>query len=76
MSQIKNVKPFGNEQHPTEGEHKKLLRERQRQEKYSGFQQLTELCAWGELDIAKRLAEKYSMWGYQIVDGTVADKVN
>jgi DNA-binding GntR family transcriptional regulator len=45
------------------------------QARHDGYEQLTELCRIGEVDMAARLAERHSDWGYEIVDGTVMERL-
>lgn len=51
-----------------------LRRERLQKQKEEGYQLLAELCRLGEYDAAQKLANKNSVWGYEIVDGEVMHK--
>lgn len=44
------------------------------QDKEQGYQQLEELCRFGEYDAAKHLANWNSRWGYEIIDGMVVER--
>ncbi|MDB9494427.1 hypothetical protein PN441_19455 [Spirulina major CS-329] len=48
---------------------------RQRQAKADGYAQLIELCRLGEVAMATHLAEQHPGWGYEIVDGTVMERL-
>lgn len=55
-------------------EREKRRRAKIQQDKEEGYQQLEELCHFGEYDAAKHLANRNSRWGYEIVDGMVMER--
>ncbi len=59
----------------SEAEREKLRREKFQQQKEEGYQQLAELCRLGEYDAAKHLANQNPIWGYEIVDGIVMERM-
>ncbi|MFB2937735.1 hypothetical protein ACE1B6_21005 [Aerosakkonemataceae cyanobacterium BLCC-F154] len=55
-------------------ERENLRQEKRQQQKEEGYQLLAELCRLGEYDAARNLANKNSIWGYEIIDGEVMEK--
>lgn len=55
-------------------ERKNRRRAKLQQQKEEGYQQLEELCRFGEYDAAKHLANRNPNWGYEIIDGMVMEK--
>ncbi len=55
-------------------EREKRRRAKIQQDKERGYQQLEELCYFGEYDAAKHLANRNSRWGYEIIDGIVVER--
>lgn len=51
-----------------------LLQEKLQKQKEEGYQLLAEFCRLGEYDAARNLANKNSIWGYEIIDGEVMEK--
>lgn len=52
-------------------ERAKKQKEQREQERVAGYQQLVELCLFGEDDAARILAGQHPDWGYKIVGGQV-----
>ena len=77
MKRISDINPLGEERpNPSDEERKKLRRERLQREREEGYQKLVELCNLGEYDMAKQLANRKYNWGYEIVDGSVMERIN
>ena len=77
MKRVSDINPLGVErQSPSDKERQKLRQERLERDKNLGFQQLIELCSWGEYGMAKELAARHSSWGYEIVDRVVVEQSN
>ena len=77
MKRVSDINPLGVERkNPSDAERERLQQERLEREKSLGFQQLIELCSWGEYGMAKELAARHSSWGYEIVDGVVVEQSN
>ncbi|WP_072622438.1 hypothetical protein [Spirulina major] len=60
---------------PTEAERAAHRQAARHQARFDGYEQLTELCRIGEVAMATHLAERHSGWGYEIVDGTVMERL-
>jgi len=77
MQRISEIDVFGLERPSlSEEDRKKLRREKMQQEKEEGYQKLADLCYLGEYDMAKQLANKHYNWGYEIVYGIVAERID
>ena len=77
MKRISDINPLGEERpNPSDEERKKLRRERLQREREEGYQKLVELCNLGEYDMAKQLANRNYNWGYEIVDGSVMERID
>jgi hypothetical protein len=77
MKRISDINPLGEERpNPSDEERKKLRRERLQREREEGSQKLVELCNLGEYDMAKQLANRNYNWGYEIVDGSVMERID
>ena len=77
MKRISEINPLGEGRpNPSEEERKKLQRERWQREREEGYQKLAELCYLGEYDMAEHLANRHFNWGYEIVDGSVMERID
>ncbi|MEP6515052.1 hypothetical protein [Microcoleus vaginatus] len=77
MKRISDINPLGEERpNPSEEEREKLRRERWQRERDEGYQKLVELCNLGEYDMAEQLANRHFNWGYEIVDGSVMERID
>lgn len=77
MKRISDINPLGEERpNPSEQERKKLRRERLQRERDEGYQKLVELCNLGEYGMAEQLANRHFNWGYEIVEGTVMERID
>ena len=77
MKRISEINPLGIERaNPSDAEREKLRQERLQHERNLGFQQLIELCSLGEYGMAKQLAARHYIWGYEIVDGVVMERLD
>ncbi|MGB0562229.1 MAG: hypothetical protein ACPGVO_10545 [Spirulinaceae cyanobacterium] len=59
---------------PSPAQQLRLRRAQHQRDRTQGYEQLTELCRLGELDLAQQLARRHPAWGYQIVDGMVIEQ--
>jgi hypothetical protein len=77
MEKIRNIDALGLGR-PTlsDREREQQLLEKNQQQKEEGYQQLVELCALGEYEVAKQLANRHPNWGYEVVDGVVMERIN
>jgi hypothetical protein len=77
MKKIQDVDVFASGRpNLSEREREKLLQEKYEQQKAAGYQQLVELCALGEYEAAKQLANRNPNWGYEVVDGVAIEKTD
>lgn len=59
---------------PSDREREKLRQQRLGEERDAGYQKLLDLCAVGEYEAARILADKNFQWGYQIVGKEVIER--
>lgn len=77
MKKIQDVDVFASGRpNISEREREQLLQEKHEQQKAAGYQQLVELCALGEYEAAKQLANRNLNWGYEVVDGVVSERTD
>ncbi len=77
MQPISDINPLGEERpNPSEEEREKLRQERLQRERNQGYQKLVELCNLGEYDMAEQLANRHFNWRYEIVDGSVMERID
>ncbi|HSF74239.1 MAG TPA: hypothetical protein VLA84_10620 [Microcoleus sp.] len=77
MKRISEINPLGEERpNPSEEEREKLRGERLQRERDEAYQMLVELCNLGEYDMAQQLANRHFNWGYEIVDGSVMERID
>ncbi len=75
MKPIRAIDAFSLGRSPlSDDERKNLRREKLQQQKEDGYQQLAELCRFGEYDAAQHLANRNPRWGYEIVGGEVMER--
>ncbi|NEO88266.1 MAG: hypothetical protein F6J87_29015 [Spirulina sp. SIO3F2] len=72
LPQIDPLQPGRPEPKPSQRQ--ALRRAQQQRDRLAGYEQLTELCRLGEVDLAQQLARQNPGWGYQIVDGIVVEQ--
>lgn len=76
MKRLSKIDLLGQERPPLSAQEREKLRQaRIQQAKEAGYQQLVELCALGEYDAARHLANRNPAWGYQVIEGEVTEKI-
>jgi len=77
MEQIRDIDALGlGRPNLSDREREQQLLKKNQQQKEEGYQQLVELCALGEYEAAKQLANRHPNWGYEVVDGVVMERIN